>query len=349
MNSLGYFMASHNFNSLATLCQQIWSLDIHDICPFKGGRNSKTYLINHNLVLKCYPSLKRMQNEFKSLSLLHKNKLCHLPTPIKNNSKHFMALYSYIPGEKITHIRDWMIKDAIHFLTQLSSLKIHSTSEIIPSASEACFCINELEKAIISRLKALASIKTGTTTKKLTLYVNDELDPGFKFILKNTLKTAKQMGINACQPIAIEDRILSPSDFGFHNALQFNKKIFYLDFEYFGWDDPSKTLSDFLLHPGMNMTPSQRTLFYQQMLANLNHQPSLSHRIQLIWPLQAINWCFILLNTFLPARNQYHVENTSASNLIQLQNLQLKKSKNLLNYILLNYHQPYPQFSGTPS
>ena len=39
--------------------------------------------------------------------------------------------------------------------------------------------------------------------------------------------------------------ILSPSDFGFHNIVKNKKKLYFLDFEYSGFDDPLKLLSDF--------------------------------------------------------------------------------------------------------
>ena len=41
------------------------------------------------------------------------------------------------------------------------------------------------------------------------------------------------------------ERTLSPSDFGFHNALKRSDgRIVFLDFEYFGWDDPAKMTAE---------------------------------------------------------------------------------------------------------
>ena len=40
-------------------------------------------------------------------------------------------------------------------------------------------------------------------------------------------------------------RALSPSDFGLHNALRGQDgQLRFVDFEYFGWDDPVKLVSD---------------------------------------------------------------------------------------------------------
>ena len=50
-------------------------------------------------------------------------------------------------------------------------------------------------------------------------------------------------------------RSLSPSDFGFHNALlEADGRLTFVDFEYFGWDDPVKIVADVMLHPGMGLS-----------------------------------------------------------------------------------------------
>ena len=40
---------------------------------------------------------------------------------------------------------------------------------------------------------------------------------------------------------------VSPSDFGFHNAIHMQKGVKFIDFEFAGWDDPSKLCIDFVL------------------------------------------------------------------------------------------------------
>ena len=57
-------------------------------------------------------------------------------------------------------------------------------------------------------------------------------------------------------------RTLSPSDFGFHNAIRRSDDVLiFIDFEYFGWDDPAKTISDFLLHPAMQLNEEHSQMF----------------------------------------------------------------------------------------
>ena len=55
-----------------------------------------------------------------------------------------------------------------------------------------------------------------------------------------------------------------PSDFGFHNSLRREDgSLAFVDFEYFGWDDPVKLTADILLHPGSPLAASQRRRFRQ--------------------------------------------------------------------------------------
>ena len=50
------------------------------------------------------------------------------------------------------------------------------------------------------------------------------------------------MGLSMSAALPKETRCLSPSDFGFHNALlEATGKLRFVDFEYAGWDDPAKT------------------------------------------------------------------------------------------------------------
>ena len=86
-------------------------------------------------------------------------------------------------------------------------------------------------------------------------------------------------------------QILSPSDFGFHNAiLQKNNKVCFVDFEYFGWDDPAKLINDFIWHPGMKMTDKQKQFWTINILSTFKKDKKLSLRVKATWPLYGL-WC----------------------------------------------------------
>ena len=69
-------------------------------------------------------------------------------------------------------------------------------------------------------------------------------------------------GLDFITELAQEKRSLVPADFGFHNSLrQGDGSLAYVDFEYFGWDDPVKLTADILLHPGVPLGAAQRERF----------------------------------------------------------------------------------------
>ena len=65
-------------------------------------------------------------------------------------------------------------------------------------------------------------------------------------------------------------RALSPSDFGLHNAMRDEDgRLRFIDFEYFGWDDPVKLVSDTALHPGSELPGSSAKRLIATALARI--------------------------------------------------------------------------------
>ena len=141
-----------------------------------------------------------------------------------------------------------------------------------------------------------------------------------------------------------EKQILSPSDFGFHNAIKNNNnEITFLDFEYFGWDDPVKLTSDFILHPAMNLTTRQKKYWVQSLVKLFIDDANFLFRLRNSFYLYGIIWCLILLNEFLP--NKLENRNIYTLNPVKLntiQNSQLNKSITLLKNISKNYNKVFP-------
>jgi hypothetical protein len=76
----------------------------------------------------------------------------------------------------------------------------------------------------------------------------------------------------------------------------------FVDFEYFGWDDPAKTVVDFVLHPGMSLAEELKQRFTKGFLAAFADVARLADRARIVYPLYGLKWCLILLNDFLPER-----------------------------------------------
>jgi hypothetical protein len=95
---------------------------------------------------------------------------------------------------------------------------------------------------------------------------------------------------------------LSPGDFGFHNAVRRpDGRLAFVDFEYFGWDDPAKMTADVLLHPGMRRTDAVSSRLSARLRAVFASTPGFEERLNVIFPLCTLNWALIMLNEFDPA------------------------------------------------
>ena len=96
-------------------------------------------------------------------------------------------------------------------------------------------------------------------------------------------------------------RILSPSDFGYHNVLRRGDgNLVFIDFEYFGWDDPAKLVSDFLLHPANDLADVWKRQFLTKVIDGYRDDEQLETRVGTLYPLIGLKWTLLLLNEFIP-------------------------------------------------
>jgi hypothetical protein len=117
----------------------------------------------------------------------------------------------------------------------------------------------------------------------------------------------------------------------------------YLDFEYFGWDDPAKMIADFLLHPAMDLSAAAKCAFTRTVLGHFSEWPELHARLAAVYPLFGLKWCMILLNEFRPdqmLRRAFAA--TSPADHAALQMQQLEKARRMLARIRAEYEAfPY--------
>ena len=136
--------------------------------------------------------------------------------------------------------------------------------------------------------------------------------------------------------LAQELRIASPSDFGSHNALRTGDGLtLFLDFEYFGWDDPVKLASDCYWHPAMHLGEGAKAFWLSHCCRIFRADPSFRRRLASYLPLFGLKWSLIILNEFL-SRNaavRVHADPRKAKDLACIRSAQLDKSAALLRQI----------------
>jgi hypothetical protein len=242
-------------------------------------------------------SRNRIQTEFASLEFLWRSGVRNVPEPLIASPPHGCAVYTWIEGQRIApaEVTAEAIDAAVSFLERLAELRMARESGFFGPASEACFS----GSAVIENLR-----------RRLDPLLQQVTDPGLNGFLAGkfipALARVSEWSRGLLGPafdaeIPREVRTLSPSDFGFHNALVTESgDIFFLDLEYFGWDDPAKTVCDFLLHPAMSLPGDLKRRFASSVVSALPFCTGLSERVRAFYPLWGLKWCLILLNEFLP-------------------------------------------------
>jgi hypothetical protein len=102
------------------------------------------------------------------------------------------------------------------------------------------------------------------------------------------------------RPLATDQRCLSPSDFGFHNALiNGDGHLTFLDFEYAGSDDPAKLAADFFCQPEVPVPLTFHARFVERIVDGLGLDQAAATRCVLLLDAYRIKWTCILLNEHL--------------------------------------------------
>ena len=138
--------------------------------------------------------------------------------------------------------------------------------------------------------------------EELHEFVRADIEPLLASVVRWGGERLARTGASMDETLPLEARTLSSSDFGFHNAVRRpDSSLVFLDFEYFGWDDPAKTISDFLLHPAMALSDDMKRRFVAGLCGSLRGRTPLVKRLPVAYALFGIKWCTILLNEFVPA------------------------------------------------
>lgn len=321
-----------------------------------GGRgNNRVYILqcddSRRYVAKCYfrnPADKRdrLTVEFNSFSFLLSQGMGNIPRPVAINSEESCAIYEFVQGDKIL-AEDLVTRDiaqAVDFLRRLKDLSKTTQSYGFAAASDACFSIKEIIASIDGRLERFGKIEEDLQYLELRSFLENDFRPFFAVLVDWARQYCAQKGISFENEITLEERTLSPSDFGFHNALRGpDGRIIFLDFEYFGWDDPAKTVVDLLWHPAIVLTEPLKKEFVRLMLETFGENKQLEQRVALVYPLFGLKWCTIILNEFVA--NDFSRRVYAAGDSLDRERIcaeQLRKAKQLFREIKKTYLEfPY--------
>ena len=273
-----------------------------------GGGNNRIYRVetaDGAYALKCYGSTERLAREYGGLSFLAGIRAGRLavPRPKAAAPDQGAALYEWIDGTAVSRAADGRREDdiaqAVAFAASLAGHRRAEGAAALAEAAEACLSLTGLLDQIENRFARLSGVDDAT----LGAFLRADARPVIDRARTRALTGYAAAGLGPSAPLESALRTLSPSDFGFHNALRRRDGgLVFLDFEYFGWDDPVKLTADLFWHPAFALASREQAAWHDGMNALFAADPAFAARLRAQLPLYGLRWTMILLNEFLPER-----------------------------------------------
>jgi hypothetical protein len=315
---------------------------IRAIAPSNSGGNNRIYRVEtssgmfaakHYFRHQC-DQRDRLSSEYTFLQYGGKAAPGFVPLAYACDHKSGMALYEYVEGAHLGagQVTTWsQVEQAIAFFNALNEPALRPCAKELPKASEACFSIAEhlvLVGGRIDRLRDAVSssrIADGDAAEFL-----DELQGFWGMLVRDISETA---GANGSLKQSLDEAhyCVSPSDFGFHNALmQRDGRVKFIDFEYAGIDDPAKMTGDFFAQLAAPVPAEFFGEFVLRCMGAFPNSQRLIDRAHLLRPVYQVKWCCIAMNVFLPehmARRKFANANLDEATLKQTQ---IQKARRIL-------------------
>jgi hypothetical protein len=265
------------------------------------GVNAQVHRINHQVygdcIIKYFDGLdsnQPMQRELEAFNAFDVYDVSFIPKVFEYNAAEKFVIYEYIEGNKITEPTDRDLAQVIKFIGFLKKVSSNFQTSMFP-AKHACFSSSDLWKLIYMRFCKL----TKTKHKEVLNPFLEKLYQLMVSMQQDAINGGYYHRFSGSIPQAVQ--ILSPSDISFNNMVQDNTgKIHFIDFEFFGWDDPVKLVSDFLWHPQNSLSRDLKSYFIAHCVKLFADDNNFVDRLKYAFPCYGLVWIMILLNNFVP-------------------------------------------------
>lgn len=280
-----------------------------ELLPLDGGRNNRVAKIlfadAEPLVLKSYfhspnDTRDRLGAEYAFLEMAWNKGVRSIPQPLASDPARHTGLYTFVAGQKLEpgEVQQGHVDAAIDFVISVND---GQTSSGLPFASEACFSVDAHLKTVASRVARLADLDAEAPhVDEAAALIETRILPLWQQVSAGIGATMDEPSLRA----PITQRVASPSDFGFHNALVNADGVVFLDFEYAGVDDPAKLVCDFFCQPEIPVN-SEFFDHFVERIAQITVDPAdFENRAKSLLSAYRIKWLCIMLNEFASAGRQ---------------------------------------------
>lgn len=277
----------------------------HSVESIAGGRNNRVFRVELEdgsaAVLKSYHQdpidpRDRLRVEWDFLHYVGARGVGNVPRPLASDPAHHCALYSFVSGARATTVDGDLIRQAADFAIAINQPP-HEPQHLAP-ASEACFSLGSHLDTVDRRVARLRELDPGAPhIVKARAFVDRRLNGVWQDVRSAIIRQAAERGI--ALDATVVRPIVSPSDFGFHNALiDAEGRATFLDFEYAGRDDPAKLICDFFCQPELSAPPRHYGEFTDRLAIPLGLRDEDLWRARLLLDAYRVKWACIMLNEF---------------------------------------------------
>lgn len=286
------------------------------VSRLSGGRNNRVFRVDGDYVLKLYhwdprDPRDRLRAEWRFLCHAWSRGVTNIPRPLARDEAAHAGLYTLLPGAvpAAGAVGPEHVEAALDFVLAVNAgrrapdaldARPHEP-EALDAASEACFSLREHIATIDRRVGQLGLLDPALEERAaVEALIATRLRPAWQVVRSGLLDAARRIGLDPDEAIAGPDRCVSPSDFGFHNALVADGRVGFIDFEYAGRDDPAKLVCDFFCQPQVPVPLGCMAGFTRRLIGGLGMDARHEARCRLLLDAYRVKWACIMLNDFLP-------------------------------------------------
>jgi len=303
----------------------------------RGGINNRVFRCGHGRqywVIKEYAPAKtgqrdRMQAEVQFLRFASKAAPTFTPALIEVDPDRRCVVLEHLEGAAFPEgvpPSKTRLAEAVEFFRQLNADPWQAREYIKLDAGEGFLSLND---------------HLGNVRERLQRMTCRHLDPEFRMQAETLLQQLHRDLAHADEHInnmisqgivvdAIDQdqRCVSPSDFGFHNAILTASGTRFIDFEFAGWDDPAKALVDFIHQPRVPVQEEHSPLW---RAIHPEKRSSIALRYAALKPVLQVKWLCIILAVLRPERFDEILLVNSEANAKSLVDKRLRTAKIYLN------------------
>ncbi|WP_390129319.1 hypothetical protein [Synechococcus sp. HIMB2401] len=286
---------------------------ILNLIEMKENANSNVFKIEteyDNLLIKIYPHSKlenRQSSRFKRetcfLEYLNAIKVSNTPKTIYKCEKGKFMIMNWMQGDNIRQIDGETLRAMANFTaicnTDANILKASKVKKAKDYWSKPAI----IENDIIKRYKLLTNRPTRSMKESEIKELLKKVS-----IAERIEEEIKLFRENACKDYwgpEMVNMILSQSDMSINNIKREGKQFKFYDFEYAGWDDPAKLVSDVLSHPDHKITKEKEEKWIKELRTQeVFKDNGAEKRIRDSKQLTKIKWLLIMCNIYSDNRSK---------------------------------------------